>query len=86
MLVYPLNIYSEDLTSLSVCVPYKWEKNKVESFAIILGPKLSTKRYSFKEWVVLDETFESGMANPCDCNKSNYRKHWLLKPNPELGR
>lgn len=69
-----IEIYSEGLCALSVCVPNNATREEIERAVNAVHPSGIDSRWK----ISVDKTFKTGNPNPCDCEHTPTRKHYLL--------
>lgn len=70
-----VRVYAFGLCFASACVPKGMDRSTVEAVVNALYPH---PKESELRWAIADEPFASGDPNPCPCNDSADRLHYLL--------
>jgi hypothetical protein len=68
-----IEIYSSGVCALSVCVPNFAKPEEVETAVNEVHPTGIESK-----WKISTETFKDGTPNPCRCNDTVTRMHYLL--------
>lgn len=71
--VRDVTIYSKGLVYVSACAASELTKEQVEEYVNRYHPTGVSS-----QWTVSDERFRTGEPNPCPCESSPHRTHWLL--------
>ncbi len=68
-----ITVYASGIVCMAVCVEVKTQREEIEREA---NRQLPTGIKSL--WEITDESFDEGNPNPCPCNDSPGRLHYLL--------